>query len=491
MKIFIAGLDTETNTFVTIPTGALSFAEGFVAHGDATRRPANYCSVQLHSWQRRAEALGWDVAESLCAYAEPGGVTTRAVYEAFRGEILDDLRAAMPVDAVLLGLHGAMVAVGYDDCEGDLLAGVRAIVGPNVPVGAELDLHCHLTEAMVRAATVLVAYKEYPHTDIGERAEHLFTLIADAVDGRTKPVMGVFDCRMIGTFRPTAQPMRGFVDRMIAHEGRDGVLSLSLVHGFPWGDVADVGVKMLAVADGDSELAVATARHYGEALFALRKETTPAFLTIDAALDLALEIPPSVPPRPVVIADVADNPGGGAAGDSTFFLRRVLERGLSEVALGYFWDPMAVRFCKEAGVGAAIDLRIGGKCGRASGDPVDLRVTVMGLAQSGTQLFGEAPVAMGACAWVRGGGVDLVLISLRTQTFHPMGMSALGLDPAGCRIIVVKSIQHFHAGFAPIAREVLYSSPPGALTQDFSTIPYTKRQGAFWPRDEDPFLREE
>jgi microcystin degradation protein MlrC len=489
MKIFIAGLDTETNTFVPIPTGALSFAEGFVAHGDATRRPVNYSSVQLYAWRRRAEALGWGVAESLCAYAEPGGVTTRAVYEAFRDEILADLRAAMPVDAVLLGLHGAMVAVGYDDCEGDLLAGVRAIVGPDVPVGAELDLHCHLTEAMVRAATVLVAYKEYPHTDIAERAEHLFTLVADAVEGRTKPVMAVFDCRMIGTFRPTAQPMRGFVDRMIAHEGRDGVLSLSLAHGFPWADVADVGVKMLAVADGDAELAVATARHYGEALFALRKETKPAFLTIDAALDLALEIPPSMPPRPVVIADVADNPGGGAAGDSTFFLRRVLERGLLEVVLGYFWDPMAVRFCQEAGVGAALDLRIGGKCGKASGDPVDLRVTVMGLTDSGTQLFGEAPVAMGACAWVRGGGVDLVLISLRTQTFHPMGMSALGLDLAGCRIIVVKSIQHFHAGFAPIAREVLYSSPPGALTQDFSTIPYTKREGAFWPRDEDPFLR--
>ncbi|WP_158804691.1 MULTISPECIES: M81 family metallopeptidase [unclassified Acidisoma] len=491
MKIFIAGLDTETNTFVAVPTGALSFAEGFVAHGDATRRPANYSSVQLYAWRHRAAALGWDVAESLCAYAEPGGVTTRAVYEAFRDEILADLRAAVPVDAVMLALHGAMVAVGYDDCEGDLLAEVRAIVGQDVPVGAELDLHCHLTKAMLRAATVLVAYKEYPHTDIAERAEHLFTLIADAAEGRTKPVMAVFDCRMIGTFRPTAQPMRGFVDRMIAHEGRDGVLSLSLMHGFPWGDVADVGVRMLAIADGDAELAVATARQYGEALFALRKETTPAFLTIDAALDLALDIPPSLPSRPVVIADVADNPGGGAAGDSTFFLRRVLERGLSEVALGYFWDPMAVRFCMEAGVGATLDLRIGGKCGKASGDPVDLRVTVMGLADSGTQLFGDAPVALGACAWVRGQGVDLVLISLRTQTFHPMGMSALGLDTAGSRIIVVKSIQHFHAGFAPIAREVLYASSPGALTQDFATLPYTKRQGAFWPRDEDPFLRGE
>jgi microcystin degradation protein MlrC len=228
MKIFMAALDTETNTFAPLPTGALAFAEGFVAHGNATALPENYCSAQLYVWRRRAEALHWDVAESLCAYAEPGGITARAVYEGFRDEILGDLARAAPVDAVLLGLHGAMVADGYDDCEGDLLAAIRAIVGPDVPVGAELDLHCHLTTAMMQAATVLVAYKEYPHIDIPERAEHLFTLIADAATGRTQPVMALFDCRMIGMFRPTAQPLRGFVDQMIAHEGKDGILSLSL-----------------------------------------------------------------------------------------------------------------------------------------------------------------------------------------------------------------------------------------------------------------------
>jgi microcystin degradation protein MlrC len=488
MKLFMAALDTETNTYAPLPTGARAFAEGFVAHGNATALPENYCSAQLYVWRRRAEALGWAVAESLCAYAEPGGITARAVYEGFRAEILADLRRAMPVNVVLLALHGAMVADGYDDCEGDLLAAVRAIVGPEVPVGAELDLHCHLTAAMLREATVLVTYKEYPHIDIPERAEHVFTLIADAAAGRTRPVMACFDCRMISMFRPTTQPLRGFVDNMIAHEGRDGILSLSLAHGFPWGDVADVGVKMLAVADGDAEAAAAVARHYGEALFALRKDASPACLTIEAALEVALDLSAEGGQGPVVIADVADNPGGGAPGDATFFLQAVRARGMKGVMLGYFWDPIAVRFCLEAGLGAVLDLRVGGKCGVASGAPVDLRVTVMGLAEQVTQRFGDAPVAMGPSAWVRAEGIDLVLCSLRTQTFHPEAMSALGLDPSAQRILIVKSNQHFHAGFAPIAADILYASSPGALSQDFANFPYSKRTGRYWPRDEDPFL---
>ena len=141
MKVFIAGFDTETNTFAPLPTGHRGFADGFIAHGDATRQPENYCSAQLNVWRRRAEERGWEVAESLCTFAEPGGTIVRSVYEAFRDEILADLRIAMPVDLVVLALHGAMVADGYDDCEGDILGCIRAIVGEKVAVGAELDLH--------------------------------------------------------------------------------------------------------------------------------------------------------------------------------------------------------------------------------------------------------------------------------------------------------------------------------------------------------------
>ena len=482
MRLFIAGLDTETNTFAPIPTGSRAFAEGFVAHGDATRRPENYCSAQLHVWRRLAERRQWQVAESLCAYAEPGGIVVRAVYESLRDEILADLQRAMPVDLVLLALHGAMVADGYDDCEGDLLAAVRGIVGPEVPVGAELDLHCHITEAMVRHATALVTYKEYPHVDIPERAEDLFRIVADAAERKTRPVSASFDCRMISTYRTTDQPLRGFVDRMKALEGRDGIISVSLGHGFPWGDVADVGAKLVVIADGDRGKAERLARALGEEFYAMRAAVAPRFLGMDEAIDRALAIDGG----PVVVADVSDNAGGGAPGDATFFLRRLLDRGVRNAASGFYWDPMAVRAAFEAGIGARLDLRIGGKTGVASGAPVDLRVAVKGLAEEVTQRFGAAPVPMGASAWVEAEGIDLILTSLRTQVFHPEGMTKLGLELASRKLVLVKSTQHFHAGFAPIAKAILYATPPGALTSDFAAIPYTKMTRPYWPRVKDP-----
>jgi microcystin degradation protein MlrC len=389
----------------------------------------------------------------------------------------------MPVDIVLLALHGAMVANGYDDCEGDILERVRDIAGPTAAVGAELDLHCHITDAMVTHATALVAYKEYPHVDIPERAEELFALCADAAEGLTRPVMAAFDCRMIGTFRTTEQPLRAFVDKLKAMEGTDRILSLSLAHGFPYGDVADEGVKTLAVVDGDKAKAQSVARALGEEIFAMRDALAPKFLTIDQALDQAL----AAARTPVVIADTADNAGGGAPGDSTFFLHRMLERGITDAACGYFWDPIAVRFCREAGVGATFNLRIGGKCGPLSGNPVDLEVTVRGEAEAVTQRFGSAPDNMGPSVWVSGRGIDLVLTTLRTQVFHPEGMTKLGLDPAARKIVVVKSTQHFHAGFAPIAGQILYAAAPGALTKDFTKIPYRKLTRRVWPRVADPF----
>ena len=483
MKLFIAGLDTETNTFAPIPTGQRAFADGFVAHGDATRQPENYCSAQLKVWRRRAEERGWIVAESLCAFAEPGGTVVRGVYESFREEILADLRRALPVDMVILALHGAMAAEGYDDCEGDILERIRGIVGERVPIGAELDLHCHITDAMVRNATALVAYKEYPHVDIPARADDLFRIIAAAAEGKTRPVMAVFDCRMINTYRTTEQPLRGFVDRMLKLEGRDGIISVSLGHGFPWGDVADVGAKILVVADGDRGRAERLARTLGEEFFAMRDAIAPSFFTMDEALDRAI----ATQGGPVVIADVSDNAGGGAPGDATFFLRRLLERGIRDAASGYYWDPIAVRACMDAGRGARFDLRIGGKSGVASGDPIDLAITVMGMADSVTQRFGEAPVNMGATAWVSAEGIDLILTSLRTQVFHPEGMTKLGLDLASRKMVLVKSTQHFYAGFAPIANSILYAAPPGALRPDFEAIPYRKMHAPYWPRTREPF----
>lgn len=483
MKLFIAGLDTETNTFSPMQTGLEAFRENLIAYGDATSRPLNCCSSQMSVWRKSAQEKAWCVVESLCAVAEPGGRTTRAVYESFRATILGDLKAAMPVDAVMLALHGACVAEGYDDVEGDLLEHVRGLVGPNVPVAAELDLHCHITDRMLANATMIATYKEYPHTDIEEVAGQLFRLVERTLAGEVRPAMGVYDCRMINTFHPHRAPLRGIVDRMKAMEGQDGVLSVSFGHGFPWGDVEDVGAKMLVVTDNDPEKAAHTARSFGREIFDAREEMRGDYLGIDAALDRAV----AAKSGPVVLADVSDNAGGGAPGDSTFILSRIIERGIEDVATCLYWDPIAVRMCREAGEGATLALRIGGKVGPASGDPLDLTVTVRRIASGITQRFGPTPLGIGDAVWVSAGSVDIVLNTVRTQTFHPECMSALGLDPAKKKIVVVKSSNHFRAGFEPIAREILYISAPGALQPSFEELAFTKLKQPYWPRVANPF----
>jgi microcystin degradation protein MlrC len=487
VKIFIAGLATETNTFAPLPTGRAAFLADY-ARRDGSLGPPSLSNIGLKAWREMAESDGHTVVESLSTFAQPGGITLQAVYEDLRDTLLSDLEAALPVDAVLLFMHGAMVAQGYDDCEGDTLERVRALVGPKVAVGVELDLHCHLTETIRRAADVVVIYKEYPHTDIVARARDLYPLVIGTATGTIRPVMAIQDCRMVNMWRTTAEPVAGFVRRMEALEGRDGILSVSFGHGFPWGDVAEVGARMLVVADGDTAKAASLARTLAAEVWAMREGAATKVDTVDAALDAALA---SSDPRPMVLADIADNAGAGAPSDNTAILARMVERGIRDAVTGLYWDPGAVGICHEAGIGATFDLRIAGKCGVTSGDPLDLRITVRGLSESHSQggLSGGR-AQLGPCAWIEADGIHIVLATQRQQPFAPDAYTGLGLTLDDKRIVVVKSMQHFHAAFAPIASEIRYVAAPGAVPPDYGAIPYTKRDPAYWPRIADPFAQE-
>lgn len=487
MHIFCAQLVTETNTFCATPTGTAAFAVQGLYHGNASLVAPDGAGAIMQALRGWITDDGHRMTESLCAYAEPAGVTLRATYESLRDEILADLDAAMPVDAVLLVLHGAMVAEGYDDCEGDLLARIRARVGPDVPVGAELDLHCHLSASMLEHANVLVAFKEYPHTDFLARCRELYQLLLATAEGRIHPVTAHVDCRMVGLWHTTSEPMRAFVQRMRACEALPGVLSVSLGHGFPWGDVPDAGAKLWVVTNQDLPLAQQLASQLGQAFWAMRDAVAPPVLTLDDALDAAL----ACKEGPVVIADVADNPGGGAPGDSTFVLRRLLERGIGNAALGVLYDPGAVQICHDAGVGATLMLRVGGKHGPASGDPIDLCVTVRALAPGHSQSMFGTRAALGDGVWLeimdeRVRDLHLVLVSARSQVFAPDAFQGLGLDALARHIVVVKSTQHFHAAFAPLAASVLYAATPGAIRPDFAAIAYRRRRLDYWPRQPDP-----
>ncbi len=479
MHLFSATLATETNTFAPMPTGLADFqtSGGYFPAGQHPPQ-ATLFSAPLVAARQRAAEQGHTLTEGLVAMAQPSGTTTRVAYETLRDLVLADLQAALPVQVVLLGLHGAMVADGYDDCEGDLLQRVRSLVGPGVVVGAELDPHCHLTAQMVASADLLVAFKEYPHTDALPRALELVDLCLAQAQGRIKPVAAVADTGMVSIIHTTREPGRGFVQRMQALEGQGGVLSVSIAHGFPWGDVPDMGTRVLVYTDGNAVHAESLARQLADELVAQRETLMRPYPGIDAALDQAL----AVPGGPVVLADSADNAGGGAASDATFVLRRLLDRNITAAALGPLWDPGAVRIAFAAGVGATLPLRIGGKVGPMSGDPVDAVCTVLALKPDLVMTgLGGTQQPMGDCALVHTQGVSIVLGTVRSQVFNTDLFTQLGCDLLQCKLVVVKSSQHFYASFSPIAKAVIYIDAPGSVTQDLNSLPYRKVPRSRWP----------
>ena len=483
MRVFTASLATETNTFSPMLTSRAEFEESFYAAAGQHPDHPKLFTAPLWAARRRAKASNWEVVEGTCTSAEPAGTVTRAAYEGLRDEILGQLKSAMPVDMVLMGLHGAMVADGYDDCEGDLLTHIRRIVGPKVPIGAELDPHCHMTKAMESATDAMICFKEFPHTDFMERGEELVTIIADAARGKVRPVQSVFDCRMINSYPTSREPMRSFVDRIKAMEGKDGMLSISIVHCYPYADVPDLGTKIMVVTDNRKDHGDRLARQLGEELIAMRDKVRPPFLSLEGALDAALKVEGG----PVVVAEPADNAGGGAPSDSTFFLELLRKRGVRNVAVGPVWDPIAVRMCHAAGEGASFDLRFGGKMGPSSGEPVDAKVKVLKIVKNGTQTFAGAVVALGDAAAIEFDGITVVLISIRTQALGTDLFTNLGVDLKAKRVIIVKSTNHFHGAFGPIAKQVLYSDGPGALPRDFNKLPYRRVKRPIWPLDANPW----
>lgn len=479
MRLFTAALGAETNTFSPIPTSLHSFTEGMLYRPGEHPDEASEMTASLIAARRRVKDRGWTVVEGTCAHAHPAGVTTRLAYETLRDEILEQLRRAMPVDAVALGMHGAMVADGYLDCEGDLLSRVREIVGPKVVIGVELDPHCHLTAAMTKAADIIIIFKEYPHTDFRERADELMGLMEATVEGRVRPRMAVHDCRMIGIYHTPVEPMRGFVDKIRAREGTNGILSISIAHGFPWGDVPDMGTRILVIADGDANKAAVVAQSLGDELFALRGKTWTHGLPLAEVLDIAA----AAAEGPIVLADSPDNPGGGAPGDATFVLKALLERPGLKACLGPLYDPAVVRMAHDVGAGATLDVRLGGKTGPTSGDPLDLRVLVTAVKKQATQSFAGTTSALGDAAALKVGDVHIVVTSIRDQGFAPDFFTGLGVDPVACKIVVVKSSQHFYAGFFPIAKKIIYLDCPGTLNTNFQSIAYKNIKRPIWPLD--------
>jgi microcystin degradation protein MlrC len=312
-----------------------------------------------------------------------------------------------------------------------------------------------------------------------DRAEDLLTLVLRTIRKQIKPVTSMFDCRQIGSYPTTLPLMRAFVDKTAAMEGKDGVLSVSIGHCFPYADVAELTARILVITDGDKTKADRLATEIGREFISMRGKTAPEYQSTADGVSAALAFNGS----PVVMADPADNAGGGAPTDNTTILRHLIERRIDGVALGPIWDPIAVRLCFDAGAGATFPLRFGGKIGPTSGAPIDAMVTVTALQRDCWQSFGPTQVPLGDCAAIKLDGIEVVLISNRTQALGLELFRNLAIEPTERKLIVVKSTNHFMAAFGPIAQKVIYVDSDGPLSRDYRQIPYTKVQRPIWPLD--------
>lgn len=487
MKFFLAGIVHEANLFSPIPTTLESFKWQWWDPQDGPK-PDHVDALAYSFALDEFKARGHSVAQSLFCSAQASGAVTASDWSTLKNRVLADLKNAGSVDAVFLFLHGAEVVDGLHDAEADIIEAVRAVVGPLTPIGVMLDLHTNMSNAKLDTGAYFVGCKEYPHVDYAARTRELVTLLERAAKGEIKPASTCAKINMTGVFPTTTAQMQAFLSQVQAHE-TGSILSISPLHGFFGAPGDQLGASVLVISDGDTARAARVAEALAQDFaVAVRGASGHVVALADVAAEISRWTAQSAG-KPLVIADGADNPGGGAAGDSTFLLKALIETGASNAALGMVWDPMAVEIAHSVGEGARLDMRIGGKTSPFSGDPVDAAAVVTALRTDASQsLFGVGakgqPLGRSACLRLES-GLDVVVNSVRQQVFSPHCFTEHGINPAEKSIIVVKSSQHFEAGFAGLAGKIIRCDSPGSVAADYSVLPYTSLLRPIYPVDRD------
>jgi microcystin degradation protein MlrC len=485
MKLFLAGLDAPTNVFIEIPTTTEDFIITSLIYGSNERSsPFNPQGILSTLWNKAREK-GWDFIDGLFATAEIGGPTGKRTYEHLRDAILADLKEALPVDFIFLVLHGGMVAEGYPDCEGDLLKNIRQMVGDQVPIGVMLSSQPNLYPAMRENADLLVALKGFPwvHSDVVERSLELLDLLVATAERKIRPVLSVFDSRMVSILRLDKPPLIEFIKRIETSESKEEVLSISIIGGNIYADTPDIGVKILVVTDDRKGYGDQLAQQLGLELFKMRDDIKHNYASIDEVLQLLH----SEHDMPLLLDDTGDSVIAGAPGDATFLLTAMLEKNIRNAAVHNIWDPVSVYFANRAGESASLDLRIGGKTGPLSGEPVVCHARVNRVLPGFKVRPENYRYDFGDTVVVQVDGVEVVLTSKRSSVFHEECFTAAGINPFQRDVLVVKSTLEFHPLKTMILSEIIEVATPGASTWNPSFLPYKHINRNCWPFIEDPF----
>ena len=489
-KVLIGGFKHETNTYSRLPTGidayrsrGLHFGEDIVSAYGRTRTEiaAFLDACRRHDWQPVLSVVG---------DATPSGAVTQEAFDTIARHMIETIDREGPVDAVLLQLHGAMVCEHSPDGEGTLLRLVREKIGPGVPIGVTLDLHANVTHDMTHYADVIVSYRTSPHVDLDEIATECADLIARTLRAEIHPTVTLAQGAMIDGLdhgrTTTPGPMTEALAMARDMMAEPGVLSISVLAGFSKADIADVGPSALVVGEGHDpryrDMATRLMTHAWET----RHRTSLTPLTAAEAVRIAKQ--KGKVGAPVVIADYADNPGGGGYSDSTGLLKAMIDAGLEHAAISAICDPDAAAACCAAGVGAKLRLAIGGKIDPLFGPTIEAEGIVTAVTDGRFRIEGPMQhgvlVDMGPSAVFKIGGVEIVLASRRYQNYCLTFFSSLGIEPQQRAVIAVKSMQHFRAAYQPFASDVLIVDEGNGITSnDISKLPFVHVRRPIYPLD--------
>jgi microcystin degradation protein MlrC len=495
MRVAVGGILHETSTFSVVPTTLADFMRN-AAEGQEIIHNFTNTKSAMGGYIDAGRDFQFEVIPAFYAATAPAGLVTGEALISLTAQLIQGLKAARqhgPLDGILLDLHGAMISEIDYDAESYILRAVRKLVGPNLPVIVELDLHGNITPEMVSLATVCVAYDEYPHIDAYERGYESGLILTKIVRGGARPTPAIVNIPLLAGIQREftfAEPMLAV--KHLAHdiENERGILNVSYLPGFCFSDIPQTNFAVIVTADNNLAQAQAAANKLANFIWERRAEFVVKPVPVDEAITRAMQAPEG----PVILADIGDNPGAGTPADGTVMLEALLKHGAARAVVAPINDPEAVAQAGQAGEGNRVTLDLGGKTDHFHGAPLRVTARVARLTNGefvhtgpmGTGVLSKmGPSAVLEIEGANGGSVTVLATTYRHQPLDLAMLQSQGIEPSEQQIVVVKSSVHFRAAFTPIAKEIIEVDTPGISNPGLDRLSFQNLTRPIYPLDPD------
>ncbi|WP_163099975.1 M81 family metallopeptidase [Peribacillus alkalitolerans] len=484
-RIGIAFFYHESHSFAPLKTDIQAFynegyfksVEIFTAYTDTKTEVGGFLDVL-----KRVDEV--EIVPLLCAAATPSGTVTNEAYLQIEKEMLFEIQKAGQLDGLLLALHGAMVVEDIFDPEEKLLHEIRSLLGNEIPIATTLDMHANLSSEMIKHTPYHFGYKTYPHVDMYDQGVNAAKIMLEHLLEGKRYEAAFIKLPMMPpsiNMRTEEGPMQVMVDLAITMEGNDFIKNASVFGGFPYSDIPMVGASVLVIAENKVS-AKKAAKELAKKYWDLRQDFIMKLPTVSEGMKLALSMNEE---KPIVLADISDNPLSCGSGDTTALLREFIRINHPRSLFGGLTDPESIEKCRRAGVGGTVELKLGGKTSPEFGTPVEVHAKVISLSDG--IFFNSGPfnqhlrVDVKGAAYIKIGEVDILLIGRPMSANDPEMFRHIGIEPTSYRILGMKVKNHFRAAFDPLISKVIYVDAPGVASNELMNFPYKNIPDEIWP----------